>query len=54
MSDKYTETAVCPKCGGKHIATRYEYQFGNEWLLRKCDRCGYAWKQTPLDKEPAQ
>jgi predicted nucleic-acid-binding Zn-ribbon protein len=58
---RYSEQSTCPKCGNIGLLTRYhngEMQFdekGNKlsdiapYMGRECLRCGYGWKEAPLD-----
>ena len=47
----YNEYARCPKCGGSYIGTRHVTYFGREALERDCGKCGYHWKERPLDAD---
>lgn len=63
----YDEYAECAKCG--HFDSSTAYKSGEVWdapgsvtllyespehLLRTCRRCGFQWKEAPLDspKDP--
>lgn len=57
---KYSESAVCPKCGGNEATSCYypKWHWENiikdetssrEYIKRQCVRCGYTWAEEPLD-----
>lgn len=48
--DKYNEDASCPKCGNRHVGTKFEDSSGCHSMRRECKRCLYTWLQIPLDK----
>jgi hypothetical protein len=43
----YNPDAVCPKCGFRHVSTKYSYADGG--LIRGCLQCGYWWLEECLD-----
>ena len=44
----YNENPVCAKCGCKGASTEYQHDTP-AFLLRRCARCGYSWREAPLD-----
>ena len=46
---QYWENRRCPKCGSLFIRTRYDCSV--DALRRSCERCGYHWKEKPLDAD---
>ena len=59
--EKYNPDRVCPKCGYGSIyagdesaITEWVKGLGlpsQEYILRRCSRCGYEWREKPLDAE---
>ena len=56
--EKYKIDSRCPKCGrgdmGNHATTEWVKGRGlssQEHILRRCSRCGYEWRERPLDAE---
>jgi len=62
--ERYDPERACPKCGGKHIITRYiaprpmgmsadearrARRVGR--ISRVCQTCLYAWDELPLDSK---
>lgn len=52
----YDETAACPKCGfgcitDKHVPARDSWDL-QESIRRSCVRCGFAWREAPLNPAP--
>lgn len=47
--DFYREARTCRKCGGS--ATTH---FVDDLIVRKCLRCGYKWREKPLDYDEEQ
>ena len=50
----------CCKCGSTEIGARYKPRpktdagsYGDDWIICKCLRCEYTWKQPPLDRQNA-
>lgn len=58
---EFCKDGKCPKCGHDEIETLYcgGARFAQDiyrepkkdWLQRKCKRCKYTWKESPLDRE---
>jgi hypothetical protein len=48
----YDANAKCPKCNHNVISTRFIGGIAgiDDALHRKCARCDFGWKETPLDK----
>jgi hypothetical protein len=48
----YDANAKCPKCNHTVISTRFIGGIAgiDDALHRKCARCDFGWKETPLDK----
>ena len=54
MSTKSLEF-ICSKCGYADAYVRYNgdtstFDSSKDYLVCKCLRCGYIWKEEPLDK----
>jgi DNA-directed RNA polymerase subunit M/transcription elongation factor TFIIS len=51
--EKYREGLRCIKCGCEYIMDKHEEtRLGSsipEAILRTCTRCGYRWRELPLD-----
>ena len=47
--DLYSEARACKKCGGSAST-----HFTGYFIERKCLRCGYKWRERPLDHAEAQ
>lgn len=52
--EDYYENRPCPKCGNYYVWTKYvsvtEYPDTDiSYLERTCERCGYKWREKPLD-----
>lgn len=59
----YDPESTCPKCG--HPRARTEYKWGTDqftddgtklpdtppYLVRECLRCGFGWREAPLDAQ---
>lgn len=41
----------CSKCGSNFVTTRYEREYGQERLRKRCGRCGYSWTVPCLDAD---
>lgn len=63
MTHLFNAEARCPKCGGENILGRYHRgpadcnnvaeQLGyiiQPHMYRCCQRCGYDWRESPLDE----
>jgi hypothetical protein len=43
----------CPKCGASGVAATWHSsceQFLPEHIHRRCERCGFDWPESPVDK----
>jgi len=52
----YNENIKCKKCGNNSISTKYNQEKSITGILmddifRKCERCGYFWFESPLDRK---
>lgn len=47
--DIYSETRPCKKCGGPAST-----HFSGYLIDRRCARCGYEWRERPLDHAESQ
>ena len=51
----YVRDRPCPKCGSDTIATLWRAADPDfpredpEHMVRTCGRCGFSWKEAPLD-----
>lgn len=54
----FNPDATCPKCGHDTITCQWRTASGpvtghrppaDEWLSRRCDRCGYIWDEACID-----
>ena len=47
----YDSAAICEKCGGTHISSRYgkNKKDSNEYIERECDRCNFRWDELPVN-----
>lgn len=51
VTETFSETRPCPKCGGRWIDNAYKRAVAPhtpEHIWRTCTRCGYSWKERPL------
>jgi len=48
----YSETnTICKKCDYGLATTEYRHNNGAEYLVRRCGRCKYEWKEACVDAE---
>jgi ribosomal protein S27AE len=51
---RFDESLGCPKCGSGFVTTKHGSRYAvlqDEYLHRACERCGYLWREIPLDRD---